>query len=404
MKEIDFGSVDFSTKVIHAGHLPDANGALATPIYQTSTFCFDSVEHGMGVFNKSIPGFAYTRGGNPTTRSLELKVAAIECGEDCVATASGMGAVGSVMVAFLRTGDHVICGDTVYGGTSVVMRTNLEQFGIDVTFVDTSDAAQVEAAFTEKTKLVYFETPTNPTMKVTDIAAIAKMTKARNVKLVVDNTFAPPPVQYPLILGADIVVHSVTKYLNGHGDVLGGVVIGSKADIALVRGNGVTKICGTPPAPLNSYLVIRGMKTLDLRVRRHCESALAVAKYLETVPCVKAVHYPGLESSPYHALAKEQMNGMYTGILAFELNDDINGQDGFEAGKKFVNGLAIPAIAVSLGDPDTLIQHPASMTHGNVPKDVREASGICDGLIRLSIGLEAPEDLIADLAQSFAKL
>lgn len=405
MSKIDFGKVGFNTKVIHAGQSIDpATGALATPIYQTSTFCFETVEEGTAKFNKTLPGFVYTRGGNPTTRALELKVAAIEGGEDCVATASGMGAVGAVMVALLRTGDHVICGDTVYGGTSVVMRTNLAQFGVDVTFVDSSDASAVEAAITPKTKLAYFETPTNPTMKVTDIAAVARMTKARGIKLVVDNTFAPPPVQYPLALGADIVVHSVTKYLNGHGDVLGGVVIGSAADIALIRGNGVTKLCGTPPAPFNSYLILRGMKTLALRVRRHCDNALALAKYLETVPYIKQVSYPGLESSPYHALATKQMNGMYTGILSFELQDDVKGMDSFEAGKKLVNGLAIPTIAVSLGDPDTLIQHPASMTHANVPKDVREESGITDGLIRLSVGLEDVEDLIADFRQGFESL
>lgn len=404
MSKIDFDKVDFTTKVIHAGQLPDAHGALATPIYQTSTFCFETVEEGMGKFNKSIPGFVYTRGGNPTTRTLELKMAAVEGGEDCVATASGMGAVGSVMVAFLRTGDHVICGDPVYGGTSVVMRTNLAQFGIDVTFVDASDTANVEAAFTPKTKMVYFETPTNPTMRVADIAAIAKLTKARGVKLVVDNTFAPPPVQFPLALGADIVVHSVTKYLNGHGDVLGGVVIGSKEDVGLVRGNGVTKICGTPPAPMNSYLVLRGLKTLDLRVRRHCAGALKVAQYLETVPYVKAVYYPGLKSSPFYELAQKQMHGLCTGILSFELKDDVNGLDSFEAGKKLLNSLAIPAIAVSLGDPDTLIQHPASMTHGNVPKEARAASGINDGLIRLSVGLEEPQDLINDFAQAFAQI
>lgn len=405
MGKINFSEVNFNTKVIHAGQTIDpTTGALATPIYQTSTFCFETVAEGSGKFDKSIPGFVYTRGGNPTTRALEEKIATIEGGEDCVATASGMGAVGSVMASLLSTGDHVICGDTVYGGTSVVMRTNLAQFGVDVTFVDTSDIDQVEKAFTPKTKLVYFETPTNPTMKVTDIKAVAALTKVRGVKLVVDNTFAPPPVQYPLALGADIVVHSVTKYLNGHGDVLGGAVVGSAEDVANIRGKGVTKICGTPPSPFNSYLCLRGMKTLGLRVRRHCENALAVAKYLETVPYVKTVSYPGLESSPYHQLAKEQMHGMYTGILSFELADDVKGLGSFEAGKKLVDHLKIASIAVSLGDPDTLIQHPASMTHVNVPKAAREISGITDGLIRLSVGLEDAEDLIADFEQGFAAI
>lgn len=405
MSKIDFDKVGFTTKVVHAGQSFDPEtGALSTPIYQTSTFCFETVEEGTGKFNKSIPGYVYTRGGNPTTRALEEKMAAIEGGEDCVATASGMGAVGAVMVAFLKSGDHVVCGDTLYGGTSVVMRTNLAQFGIDVTFVDTADLEAVKNAFTPKTKMVYFETPTNPLMTVTDIKAISAIAKERGAKVVVDSTFAPPPVQFALKLGADLVLHSVTKYLNGHGDVLGGVVIGKKEDIAAIRGMGVTKICGNPPSPFNSYLILRGLKTLVLRVKKHCENALALAEYLEKEPLIKAVYYPGLKSSPYHALATEQMNGLYTGILSFELKDDINGMDSYEAGKKLVNALKIATIAVSLGDPDTLIQHPASMTHSNVPKEIREAAGITDGLIRLSVGIEDVEDLIEDFKQALEKL
>lgn len=405
MSKIDLNKVGFNTKVIHAGQGMDpGTGALSTPIYQTSTFCFETVEEGMAKFSKQIPGYVYSRGGNPTNRALELKIAAIEKAEDCVCTASGMGAIGAVMVGLLRTGDHVLCDDTVYGGTSFVMRTNLEQFGIDVTFVDSSDPGTVEAAINERTKLIYFETPTNPTMKVTDIRKIADLVHPHGIKLVVDNTFAPPPIQYPIDLGADLVVHSITKYINGHGDVIGGAVAGSAELVALVKGKGVGRICGTPPAPFNSYLALRGMKTLAMRVERHCENALKVAEYMETVPLVKAVHYPGLKSHPFHELATRQMNGMYTGMLAFELQDDIHGMSSFEAGKKFVNALKIPAIAVSLGDPDTLVQHPASMTHAGVPKEAREASGIVDGLIRLSVGLEDAEDLIADLKQSFEAL
>lgn len=405
MSKIDFNHVKFTTKVIHAGQAHDKEtGALSTPIYQTSTFCFDTVEEGADKFSKTIPGYMYTRGGNPTTRALEEKMAMIEGGEDCVATASGMGAVGATMVAFLHAGDHIICGDTLYGGTSVVMRTNLAQFGIDVTFIDTSDLEQVKKVFTDKTKLIYFETPTNPLMKVTDIKAVSEIAHKKNVKVVVDSTFAPPPIQFPIKLGADIVIHSVTKYLNGHGDVLGGVVIGKKDDIALIRGNGVTKICGTPPSPFNSYLVLRGLKTLVLRIEKHCSNAMKLAEYLKTVPLIKNIYYPGFESNPFHKLAKEQMNGMYTGIFSFELNDNINGMSSFEAGKKLVNGLKIASIAVSLGDPDTLIQHPASMTHANVPKDVREQSGITDGLIRISVGIEDIEDIINDFKQSFSNI
>ena len=260
MSKINFDEVNFETMAIHAGQEPDKlTGALSTPIYQTSTFCFETVEEGAGKFSGAIPGYKYSRGGNPTNRALEVKLAVLEGGEDAVVTASGMGAVGSTMVGLLKHGDHVVSGDVLYGGTDVVMRTNLAQFGIDVTFVDTSNLEEVENAINERTKVIYFETPTNPTMRVTDIKAIAAIAKRKNIKLVVDNTFAPPPIQYPLKLGANIVLHSVTKYLNGHGDVLGGVVVGSKEDIAVIRGNGVTKICGTPPSPFNSYLVLRGI-------------------------------------------------------------------------------------------------------------------------------------------------
>ncbi|WP_028329248.1 trans-sulfuration enzyme family protein [Brachyspira alvinipulli] len=402
MSKLNLSNVKFNTKVVHAAQNPDPlTGALSTPIYQTSTFCFETVEEGAQKFNKTIPGYMYTRGGNPTTRILEEKMAIIEGGEDCVATASGMGAVGATMVAFLKSGDHVICGDTLYGGTSVVMRTNLPQFGIDVTFVDTSDLDAVKKAFTEKTKLIYFETPTNPLMKVTDIKAVSDIAHERGVKVIVDSTFAPPPIQFPIKLGADIVIHSVTKYLNGHGDVLGGVVIGKKDDISLIRVNGATKICGTTPSPLSSYLILRGLKTLVIRLERHCYNAMKLAEYLKTVPFIKEIYYLGFESNPFHELAKKQMNGMYSGIFSFELKDNINGMSSFEAGKKLVNGLKIASIAVSLGDPDTLIQHPASMTHLSVPKEIREQSGITDGLIRISVGIEDVEDLIEDFKQSF---
>lgn len=405
MSKIDLNAVEFETLAIHAGQEPDKlTGSLSTPIYQTSTFCFDSVEDGAAKFSGDIPGYIYSRGGNPTNRALEVKCAAIEGGEDCVATASGMGAIGSVMVGLLKTGDHIVCGDTVYGGTSAVMREIMPQFGVDVTFVDTAKLEEVENAITEKTKMIYFETPTNPTMKLTDIKSVADIGKKHNIKVVVDSTFAPPPIQYPLALGADIVVHSVTKYLNGHGDVIGGVVIGSEEDVAVIKSKGVSKLTGTPPSPSNSYLVLRGMKTLSLRVRQHCSNALEMAKYLEKCEYVKVVHYPGLQSNSQHELAKKQMNGMYTGMLAFELKDDVKGMNAFDAGKKLVNSLKIPAIAVSLGDPDTLIQHPASMTHAKVPKESKEAVGITDGLIRLSVGLENIKDLIADFEQGFKNL
>jgi len=405
MSKIDLNDVMFETMVIHAGQEPDkGTGALSTPIFQTSTFCFETVEEGAAKFSKEIPGYVYSRGGNPTNRALEIKCAALEGGEDCVATASGMGAIGAVLLGLVKTGDHIVSGDTIYGGTSVVMRTNMPNLGIDVTFVDTTKPEEVEKAINERTKVIYFETITNPTLKLADIEEIAKIAKKHGVKLVVDNTFSPPPILSPLKLGADFVIHSVTKYINGHGDVIGGVIIGPKDDIAVIRGNYVTKICGTPPSPFNSYLVMRGMKTLPIRVREHCKNAMEMAEYLEKNEYVKTVYYPGLKSHPQHELAKKMLNGMYTGMIAFELKDDVKGLSAFEAGKKFLNNLKIASIAVSLGDPDTLIEHPASMTHASVPPESRLEVGITDGLIRLSVGLENVKDLIKDFEQSFAKL
>lgn len=400
----DLENAGFMTRTIHAGQEPDpAFGALATPIYQTSTFCFDSVEDGMAKFDGATPGYVYSRGGNPTVRTLELKMAAIEGGEDCVAAGSGMGAVSSVLLGLLQAGDHVIVGDCVYGCTNVVIRDVMPKFGIEVTPVDTSDLGAVAAAVKPNTKMVYFETPTNPLMKVTDIAGV-KRTVGKGIRVVVDNTFAPAPVQRPLACGADIVLHSVTKYLNGHGDVIAGVIIGSAEDIAVIKNIGVTKTSGSICSPFDAFLIIRGLQTLGMRVERHCANALAVARYLEGVPCVKRVLYPGLESSPYHELVKTQMNGLGTGILSFELADDVNGMSSFEAGKKLLNALQLSHIAVSLGDPASLIQHPASMTHHNVSPEVRAEMGITDGLIRFSAGLEDAEDLIADFGQAFAQL
>ncbi len=402
MGKIDFHSVGFGTKAIHAGQEPDrVYGALATPIYQTSTFCFDTVEQGTSVFKGETPGFAYSRSGNPTKAALEAKLACLECGEACVATGSGMGAVGSVFVALLQAGDHVIAESCLYGCSAMVIRETLTKFGVKVTFVDTSDLSAVERVVTDKTKLIYFETPTNPTMKITDIAAISELAHKHKIQVVVDNTFAPPPVQFPLLLGADIVLHSVTKYLNGHGDVIGGAVIGKADVIKLISTTAVTKLCGSAVSPFNAFLTLRGLQTLELRMSRHCENALAVAKYLAGNSKVKAVYYPGLESSPQYELAKKQMNGMYGGIMSFELKDNINGMDSLEAARKMINQLKIASIAVSLGDPGTLIQHPASMTHANMPEQDRLNAGITNGMIRLSVGLENVEDIIKDFKQAF---
>jgi len=405
MGKIDYEKAGMGTLVIHAGQEHDGlYGALATPIYQTSTFCFNTVEEGASKFSGETPGFCYSRGGNPTTAALEKKIAALECGEACVATASGMGAVGGVLLSLLETGDHVICGECVYGCTDVVLRTTLKKFGVEVSYVDTTDLNSVKAAIRPNTKLIYFETLTNPTMKLTDIASISRLAHEKGIMTAVDNTFSPPPEIYPLKEGADIVLHSCTKYINGHGDVIAGAIIGSTDIITSIRKGVTSKICGTTPSPFNSFLVLRGMQTMELRMERHCSNGLAAARYLESVPYVKKVYYPGLESFEQHELAKTLMHGNYGGIMSFELKDEINGMDGFTACKKVVNALKLASIAVSLGDPATLIQHPASMTHANMSKEVQEEAGIKEGLIRLSAGLENEEDIIADFKQAFAVL
>ena len=407
MSELNLNETRFDTQAIHAGYRRDSDyGALATPIYQTSTFTFPSADYAMKVFSGEIPGYDYTRAGNPTVRVFEEKIAQLEGGEDAVATSSGMGAISSALLGLFQMGDHIVCGSTVYGCTDVVMREILPSLGITATFVDTGDLAAVEAAIQPNTKAIYFETPANPTMQVTDIAAVSALKQSHpGLRVIVDNTFAPPPVQRPLSLGADVVVHSVTKYINDHGDVIGGVVVGTKGDIAQVRSRAMGKICGTPLTPFSAYLIIRGMKTLGLRVRRHCENALALAQYLETCPEVEKVYYPGLPSmGKDYEIAQRQMNGLYSGIFSFVLKEGTHGLSAFDAAKKLMDNLKIPAIAVSLGDPDTLIQHPASMTHVKVPKQVREQVGITDGMLRFSVGLEDVEDLKADFAQAFARL
>lgn len=406
MEGFDLTNAGFDTTFIHAGQRRDSDwGALATPIYQTSTFCYDTVEEGQKKIMREIPGCYYSRSGNPTNFVLEEKIAAIEGAEAAVSTASGLGAIGCVMVAFLRTGDHVVCGQCVYGGTNHIMGTNLAQFGIDVTFVDTTKPEEVEAAVRPNTKMLYFETVANPLMTVTDVAAMSKIAKSHGLKMVVDSTFTPPPILFALELGADIVIHSLTKYYNGHGDVIGGVAAGSKEDMDKVRNGAMTRFCGTALAPFNAYLVIRSMKTMGMRVRRHCANAMEVARYLEASPFVERVYYAGLESHPQHELAKRQMReALYTGMIAFELKDGVKGLSAYDAGTKLLNSLRLAQIAVSLGDPDTLIEHPASMTHARVSKEDKEKAGISDGLIRLSVGLEDTKDIIRDFEQAFAAL
>lgn len=393
---------NFGTSIIHATHKErNPYGALSTPIFQTSTFCFNNVEEGMDIFSGKLPGYNYTRGGNPTTNALEKKIAVLENGEDCIVTSSGMGAIGGVLVDLLKSGDHIVCGSCVYGCTDFVMNNTLKKFGVEVSFVDTTNLNEVEKSIKENTKLIYFESLTNPTMVLSDIKEIVNIAHKKNVLVVVDNTFTPPPEIRPLDLGVDLVVHSCTKYINGHGDVLAGAIIGSKKLLDSIRSFSVSKLCGTTPSPFDAFLVIRGMQTMELRMKRHCENGLTIANYLESNEYVKKVYYPGLKSNNQYELANKLMNGNFGGILSFELNDNVKNMDGFEACKKVLNNLKIISIAVSLGDPATLIQHPASMTHGAMTKEERKRANINDCLIRVSCGLENSEDLINDFKQAF---
>ena len=386
------------TTAIHAGTLKNLYGTLAMPIYQTSTFIFDSAEQGGRRFALEEAGYIYTRLGNPTTTVLENKIAALEEGEAAVATSSGMGAISSTLWTVLKAGDHVVTDKTLYGCTFALMCHGLTRFGIEVTFVDTSNLDEVKNAMKENTRVVYLETPANPNLKIVDIEALAKIAHTNpNTLVIVDNTFATPYMQKPLTLGADVVVHSVTKYINGHGDVIAGLVITNKALADQIRFVGLKDMTGAVLGPQDAYYIIRGMKTFEIRMERHCKNARKVVEFLNNHPKIEKVYYPGLETHPGYEIAKKQMKD-FGAMISFEL------KGGFEAGKTLLNSLKLCSLAVSLGDTETLIQHPASMTHSPYTKEEREAAGITDGLVRLSVGLENVEDIIADLEHGLEKI
>ena len=386
------------TTAIHAGTLKNLYGTLAMPIYQTSTFIFDSAEQGGRRFALEEAGYIYTRLGNPTTTVLENKIAALEEGEAAVATSSGMGAISSTLWTVLKAGDHVVTDKTLYGCTFALMCHGLTRFGIEVTFVDTSNLDEVKNAMKENTRVVYLETPANPNLKIVDLEGVCKIAHTNpNTLVIVDNTFATPYMQKPLKLGADIVVHSVTKYINGHGDVIAGLVITNKELADQIRFVGLKDMTGAVLGPQDAYYIIRGMKTFEIRMERHCKNAKKVVEFLNKHPKIERVYYPGLETHPGHEIAKKQMKD-FGAMISFEL------KGGFEAGKTLLNNLKLCSLAVSLGDTETLIQHPASMTHSPYTKEEREAAGITDGLVRLSVGLENIEDIIADLEQGLEKI
>lgn len=392
-------NLGFGSKAIHGGNFKDLNaGALATPIYATSTFIFDSAEQGGRRFALEEEGYIYSRLGNPTTKVVEDKIAILEGAEACAAAASGMGAISSALWSALKAGDHIVASDTLYGCTFALLNHGLPRFGVEVDFVDITDPENVRKAMKPNTKIVYLETPANPTLKISDIRKISEIAhQNKDCMVFVDNTFCTPFIQRPLTLGADVVVHSATKYLNGHGDVVAGFVAGSNEFITQVKLFGIKDMTGSVLSPFDAFLIGRGLKTLEIRMKQHCANAEKVAKFLEGHKAIDKVYYPGLDSFEQKELAASQMN-LPGAMIAFEL------KGGVEEGKKLLNSLRMIKLAVSLGDAETLIEHPASMTHSPYTKEEREASGISDGLVRLSVGLESVDDIINDLNESLNKL
>jgi cystathionine gamma-lyase/cystathionine beta-lyase/cystathionine gamma-lyase/homocysteine desulfhydrase len=373
----------FSTICVHAGQAPDpATGALITPIYQTSTYVQDELG--------SHKGFEYGRTQNPTRLAVERNLAAIEGGRTAYAFASGMAAIGAI-ATMLAAGDHVIVSDNVYGGTFRLFERILRRYQLSFTYVDTSNLDLVERAVTPTTRMLFVETPTNPLLSLTDLRAAADVAHRNGLRLVVDNTFASPYVQRPIELGADLVTHSTTKYLNGHSDSIGGVVIAVRDDDSEWL-KFVQNAEGAILSPFDSWLILRGTKTLPLRMQRHNENGLALAETLAVHPKVKHVYYPGLPSHPQHELAIRQMRG-FGGMLAFELGS-------LESARRFLNAVRLMSLAESLGGVETLVSHPATMTHASVPAERRAALGITDGLVRISTGVEDIEDLKEDLSQA----
>jgi methionine-gamma-lyase len=389
---MDTKHLGINSKLIHAGHKPDPTGSVNVPIYQTSTFAFKNAAHGAALFAGEGDGYIYTRIGNPTIQALEENVAELENGCGGIATSSGMSAVCTVYLALLEAGAHVVSTASVYGPTRVLMEKEFSRFGVHSTYVDTSDVENVRSALQPNTRLVYIESPANPSMLVSDIAAISKLAHTHGALVVVDNTFASPYLQRPLDLGADVVLHSVTKFINGHADIVGGILV-AKDPVVYKRLRGMMISSGCNMDPHQAFLVLRGLKTLGIRVERAQENAMTIARWLETQPEVSMVRYIGLESHPQHKLAKRQMNG-FGSMISFEL------KGGFEAGRTLMDNVRVATLAVSLGGVETLIEHPASMTHASMTPEARRAAGFTDGLVRYSVGIEDVEDLIDDLRQA----
>ena len=387
---------DFETKCVHSGINENEFGAVVPPIYQTSTFKFESAQHGASLFVGERRGYIYTRMANPTVEALENAIAELEGGYKALGCGSGMAAIHTVFASLTSVGDHILCSAAVYGPTTTLLNTVMNKFGVESTFVDTSNVEAVKKAVRPNTKVLYIETPGNPTLAITDIHAMAEIAHNNNAMLVIDNTFMSPALQKPFEFGADVVLHSLTKFLNGHADVVGGIVI-VKDDRTYKSFRKVLNQIGGVIDPFNSFLVHRGIKTLALRMKKHCENAMIVAEYLEKHPQIKSVSYPGLKSHPQFEIGQKQHKGP-GGMITFEL------EGGFEAGQVLMNSVKLCQLAVSLGGVESLIQHPASMTHYSMGKEARLAAGITEGLVRLSVGIENVNDIIADLKNGLEKV
>ena len=398
LKHPDFQpeNVKFDTVEVHAGEPRDTYGSLIPPIYQTSTFYFDSTDDAVEACGDYAESFAYSRITNPSLDYMEQKLAALEHGKGAVSYASGMGAVAGALFAALKCGDHVIFTKAKYSGTEDITSDWLPRFGIEHDSFQADHLEELEPLIKPNTKVIYVETPANPTMVLVDLAEVAKIAHRHGAKVFVDNTFATPYNTNPLDLGVDVVIHSLTKYIGGHGDLLGGAVISNDTEFLRQCRLGTLMHFGAVMAPFTAFLVCRGMKTLGVRMRQHNENALKIARWLEADPRIETVRFPFLESNPQYDIAKKQMQGG-GGMISF----DVKG--GLEAGKKFINSLKLCTLAVSLGDTETLVEQAAAMTHTMIPKEVREAAGITDGMIRMSVGLEDPDDIIADLDQALSR-
>ncbi len=382
----DLKKMGMDTICIHAGHKENPEGAVVTPIYQTSTFKFKDSDHGARLFKGEEEGYIYTRMRNPTVEAMEDAVAALEGGYKALGCASGMAAVHTLFASLLKSGDHVVCCNAAYGPTIVILNTFFAKYGVETTFVDTSDLEAVSHAMKDNTKLIFVETPGNPTLVISDIAEICKIAQKYNAKVAVDNTFMSPIYQRPFELGADYVMHSMTKFLNGHADVVAGIIIAkNEADYLLFRKT--LNMLGGVIDPFNSFLVHRGLRTLAMRVKLQTENAIKIADFLENHPKVERVFFPGLPSHPQYEIAKKQMTG-FGSMIAIEL------KGGFDAGKKLMDNIELFALAVSLGGVESLIQHPASMTHAGMGREARLEGNITDGLVRIAVGCENVEDLL----------